>query len=195
MANNDTEIEIKIPVGEKTFSRVRKQLENIAEFVSSVKHLDKYFTPVHRNFVEPKFPYEWFSIRKRGDKNILNYKHYYPENAEVTTHSDEFETEIEKPEKLEKILSALDFEELVTVDKKREVYVYKDELEISLDKVEELGNFIEIEAIRHFDSVEETRKKLFEFAEFLGLEEIKTDKRGYPYLLMQKKGLIKYFSK
>jgi adenylate cyclase class IV len=60
-------------------------------------------------FVEPKFPFEWFSIRKKDDNVILSYKHYYPENVEITTHCDEFETEVKSKEQLENIFSTLNF--------------------------------------------------------------------------------------
>lgn len=191
MANDDIEIEIKFPLSEDTFARVKEKLQNIAKSVKSIKQVDKYFTPLHRNFVKPKFPFEWLSIRRRGNKVILNYKHFYPENAEETTHCDEFETEVEKPEQLEKIFSSLDLEKLVTVEKEREKYIYNNEFEIALDKVKELGNFIEIEAIKNFGDIEATRKRLFEFAKKLEIDISKIDKRGYPFLLMKKKGLIK----
>lgn len=191
MAHNDTEIEIKILLDKDEFFKIKEKLEKIARFVKRTRQSDEYFTPSHRNFVEPRFPFEWFSIRKRGEKVILSYKHWYPENTETTTHCDEFETEIRDAEQLKKIFSALGFKELVTVEKDRETYTYNDELEISLDIVKELGYFIEIEATKDFGSVEAAREKLFEFAKNLGTDISKEEKRGYPYMLMKKKGLIK----
>jgi adenylate cyclase class 2 len=191
MAHNDTEIEIKIPVDEETFFNVKKKLEKIAKFVKKSSQSDEYFTPKHRNFVEPKYPFEWLSIRRRGDKALINYKHFHPEDAEIRTHCDEFETEIKDPSKLDKIFASLDIKTLVTVEKEREIYDYKNMFEISLDSVKELGHFIEIEALKHEGSVEEVRKKLLEFAKELGIDILKEDLRGYPYLLMKKKGLIK----
>jgi predicted adenylyl cyclase CyaB len=192
MANEHIEIEIKIPLDENSLLKVKEKLKKIARFEKSSKQIDEYFTPTHRNFVEPEIPLEWLSIRRRGDKNILNYKHWYLfGNSEVATHCDEFETEIKDSNQLKKIFSVLDFKKLVTVEKEREIYVYKDEFEISLDRVKELGHFIEIETIKNLGNIEETRKKLFEFAKDLEIDISKTDKRGYPYLLMKKKGLIK----
>ena len=190
MSNNNIEIEIKIPLDKDTFFQVKEKLKKISKFVKNSHQIDEYFTPAHRNFVEPEFPFEWLSIRKRDDKVILNYKHYYPENVEVTTHCDEFETEIKNLDQLEKIFSVLNFKKLVTVEKEREVYIYNDEFEVALDIVKELGHFIEIEAMKDFGSVEATREKLFEFAKDLGIDISKTDKRGYPFLLMKKKGLL-----
>lgn len=188
MAANDTEIEIKIPVDKDTFFKVREKLKGNP--VKKTHQKDDYFTPSHRNFVEPEFPFEWLSIRKRGDNFILNYKHFYPENVKTCTHCDEFETEIKNPEKIEKMFSALDLKKLVTVEKEREAFRHKDEFEIALDSVKDLGYFIEIEALKDFGSVELTREKLFEFAKNLGIDVSNPDKRGYPFLLMEKKGLV-----
>ena len=191
MANKDVEIEIKIALDKGMLLKLKENLKNVAAFTKKSHQTDEYFTPAHRNFVEPKFPFEWLSIRKRGDKTILNYKHWHPEDAEIRTHCDEFETETENSEQLNKMFAALNFKKLVTVEKEREVFVYNDEFEIALDAVKELGYFIEIEAIKDFGGIEATRKKLFEFAKNLGIDGLKTDERGYPYLLMKRKGLIK----
>lgn len=191
MSHNDTEIEIKIRLDEGAFLKVRENVQNSAKFVKKVRQIDEYFTPAHRNFVEPRFPFEWLSIRKRGDKTILNYKHFVPENAEVHTHCDEFETEIKNPEGLKKIFSAINLKPLVTVDKERETYDYNGEFEIALDVVKDLGHFIEIEAMKEFGTVEKAREKLFKLAKSLGVDTSNPDLRGYPFLMMEKKGLVK----
>ncbi len=191
MAHNDTEIEIKIPLTEESFKKIKDKLRKEAKFMKKSSQEDMYFNSPRRDFLAPKFPFEWLSVRKRGDKAILNYKHWHPENAEVHTHCDEFETEISEPEKLEKIFSALDFKKLVAVEKERESYNYNNEFEVGLDMVRDLGYFIEIEVIKDFGSVETARKKLFEFAEKLGIDASNPDERGYPFDLMKKKGLLK----
>ena len=184
MANKDVEIEIKIKV-EAGLEMIKEALRKNTTFVKTAEQKDEYFTPIHRNFLQAKFPFEWLSIRKRGGKAILNYKHWHPPNAEIHTHCDEFETVVEKPEQLEKIFSALNIKPLVTVEKTREVYK-TEEFEIALDTVKDLGTYIEIEAIKDLGTVEETREKLFEFAKKLGLDLSKTDKKGYPMALLEK---------
>jgi len=185
------EIEIKISVDDDAFFKVKQKLNSIAKFVKRTHQIDKYFTPAWRDFMEHEFPFEWLSIRKRSDEAFVNYKHWYPENAETATHCDEFETQIEEPDQMEKIFSALDFRKLVTVEKEREVYVYNEEIEVAFDKVNELGHFIEIEALEVLGDVEATREKLFKFARYLGIDVSRADKRGYPFMLMKKKGVIK----
>ena len=189
MAHDNIEIEIKIHLDEASFLRIKDKLTKIALFDKVSRQVDEYFTPANRNFLEPEFPFEWMSIRNRSGKSILNYKHWYPENAEVTTHCDEIETEVDGIQ-LKKIFSALNFKHLITVEKQREIYMFQDEFEIGLDTVKDLGFFIEIESIKDFGSVEKTRKKIFEFAEILGIDHSR-ELRGYPFLLMKKKGLIK----
>lgn len=103
MANKDVEVEIKIPLDENNISNIKGKLDKIGKFIKTIKQKDEYFIPSHRNFMEPKYPFEWISIRERGDKVILNYKHWYPENVENGTHCDEFETLIDNSEQLKKI--------------------------------------------------------------------------------------------
>ena len=107
MASEDIEIEIKLFLDAASFHRARENVKKIAQFIKKTSQADEYFIPSHRNFLGPTFPFEWLSLRKRGNKSILNYKHFYPEDAEVKTHCDEFETAIEAPEKLEKKFSSL----------------------------------------------------------------------------------------
>lgn len=109
----------------------------------------------------------------------------------MTTHCDEFETEVTNRGRLEKILASLNFQTLITVHKERTTYRYQDEFEIALDTVKDLGNFIEIEALKDFGGITATRKAVEEFAKNLGLNLANQDLRGYPYLLMKKFGLIK----
>lgn len=191
MADKDVEVEIKIPIEEGIFPAVKEKVKGVAKFIGSSHHVDEYFTPAHRNFVEPKHPFEWLSIRNRGKKTILSYKHFYPENTDVYAYCNEFETEVKDAKLLRKIFTSLNIKSLVTVEKEREAYDCNGEFEIGLDTVKDLGYFIEIEANKDFGSVEATREKLSELAKALGLDPSKRDKRGYPFLLMEKHGLLK----
>ncbi len=189
MSNNSIEIEIKIPLDKDNFLKLKEKLKKTAKFVKTSHQIDEYFTPAHRNFVEPEFPFEWLSIRKRDNKVILNYKHWYPKYEELHTHCNEFETEVKNLDQLQKIFDSLDFKKIVMVEKEREVYVYNNEFEITLDIVKGLGYFTEIEAIKDFGGIEVTRKKIFELAKSLDLDVSKTEKRGYAFLTMKKKRL------
>ncbi|MBW2967246.1 class IV adenylate cyclase [Candidatus Woesearchaeota archaeon] len=189
MAVGNTEIEIKIPLEEKDFFRIKEHLRSRAKFVKSSHQVDEYFSPAHRDFLEPQFPFEWLRIGQRSGKTIVNYKHWYPENVDQTTHCDEFETEVHSPEQMRLIFGSLDLRPLITVDKLRETFIHDAGIEIALDTVKELGHFMELETIKDFGSVEAARDALFSLARDLAVDASVHVPRGYPFLLMEKKGL------
>lgn len=172
MAYDDKEIEIKIKLTESEFLGIKEKLTKIAQLQNKSNQMDRYFMPPNKNFLEP------------------TYKHFYPENEKIKTYCDELETDIVNLEQFEKTLRALEFKELVTITKEREVWIF-DEFEISLDSVKELGYFIEIEALKDFGGIEETRKKLLNFAILLGVDITQIQKINYPFLLLERKGLVK----
>jgi len=191
MAQNDIEVEIKVQVSKKRFEVIRRKVQKQAKFVKKTRQVDTYFNSLHKDFLKPKHPYEWLSIRDRGGKLLLNYKHWYPPGAKHTTHCDEYETEIGNGEQLEKILKTLGIKRIVKVDKKREVYIYKGKIEIALDIVAGLGYFIEVEALENKEEIRETYGELEEFLRNLGVTKIKTVPGGYAAAKMRKKGLMK----
>lgn len=199
MAHDDIEIEFKFSLDKSSSNRIRKML--LAKKVSESFHKDDYYTPPHRNFMKPRqneasgdasscFAFEYFSIRRRGGDASVNYKHFYPENVEKTTHCDEFETHVKDPEKMEKILSSLNFSRLITIEKRRETFMHGD-FEVSLDEVKDLGSFIEIESARDLGGIEKTRKALLNFAQSLGIDMSSMKHRGYVEMMLRKKGLMK----
>lgn len=191
----DREVEIKIKVDNKTFDTLVERLNSdphsapIGEEVQT----DEYYSPRHNSFIDKKNPYEWLRISTRGRKRVVNYKHFFPENAEVFDYCDEYNTVIEDPDQLRKIFNALGFKQIAVVEKTRGAYIYAREFEIALDRVKGLGNFVEIEAKTDFDSVEKTKKRVEELARELGLNPRKAENRGYPYLLMEKLGLLQKY--
>ena len=59
---------------------------------------------------------------------------------------------------------------------------------VSVDEVDGLGHFVEIEATKDFGSVNETRNALQGFAvKALGLSLDVVDHKGYPHLLLEKR--------
>lgn len=187
------EIEIKIKINGETARLCKNFLADNARFINLSQEVDQYLSPSHRKFLAPEFPYEWLRLRLKNNKVVLNYKHWYPENAEVSTHCDEFETEIQDADSLLKIFKALDITPLIIVDKVREKYNYKGEFDISIDFIKELGYFIEIEYIGKSNIIEEANKLLLEIAKSLNLDLSQRDNRGYPYLMLEKVGQLKNY--
>jgi adenylate cyclase class 2 len=190
MASKDIEIEIKIPTNKQNFDRIRKHLLDVAKLLQKEKQVDTYYTPSHRNFFEPKEPYEYLRIRREESKSSITYKLYNPDPTK-RTHCEEYESQVTNTDSIQKIFKALDFEESLTIDKDREIFNYQDKFEVALDKVKDLGYYIEIETTKDFDSIEQAREELFKFAKELQLDTTKVDNNGYVYLMLVKKGLAK----
>ncbi len=191
MAFNNQEIELKLPISKKDYYRIKRELGTLAEFIGFSHHMDEYFTPRQNSFLKEKYPFKWLAIRRRDKKVILNYKHWYPEGNKYTTHCDEYEVEVSSFSQLKNILKELNFHNFTTVDKKREIFRYKNELEIALDEVADLGYFIEIEVLRDFGGVKQAQREIFKFARRLGLNRTKTVPGGYAAALLRKKKLFK----
>lgn len=178
--------EIRIPLEKIEFSNLELDLQKQSEFLGEVHQKDTYFTPEHPNFVEKEYPSQWLSIRERGNKNIINYKHWLPEDEEVNTYCEELEVQIHEADVMKKLFSILNINEIVKVDKIRRKYLYQGRYYIYLDFVEGLGYYIEISVK---DSIEDSiyeYEQLLKIANRLGLNLSKIEKRGYCYQLLVK---------
>ncbi|WP_136799967.1 class IV adenylate cyclase [Desulfosediminicola ganghwensis] len=186
MSFNNTEIEIKLVVDPGEYERVKNELDEMAQYIGETDQVDHYFSPSNEGYMDEEYPYKWLSVRERGGRNILNFKHFYPEGGEKHSHCDEYETEISSPSALKNILKELNIVKLVTVSKNRIVYLYKNDFEISLDRVENLGCFVEIEATKDHGGVDKTREKIMDVVLLLKLDSSRVDYRGYPFQLLEK---------
>lgn len=106
-------------------------------------------------------------IREENGKYIFTYKKDQSSNMDCIEH----EVEILNKEEMEKIIKLLGFKYYVQVDKKRIKTKYKD-IEIVLDDVKGLGEFIEAEKMTSEDDPEIRKKipeELLAFLEIIGV--------------------------
>jgi len=187
MASNNVEIEIKFPVSRALFQKVKKFLKAHAVFGGASKEKDSYFNHPHRDFLAGGHPTEYLRVRQRGGAGSFTYKNVYLNKFGSRTHSDEFESKVEEPGQVIKILKVLNFKKFLVVKKKRETYIFEGKYEIALDDVKDLGYFIE--ALDNAGGVQKTRRRIFEFSKELGIQKLRKT-NGYVIDLMRKKGLI-----
>lgn len=179
----DKEIEIQVRV--EDVKPLLEFLEKSADFKSENHQIDKYFTPAHRNFIEPRPVEEWLRLRNSDDKYSINYKRWHYDANGKSHYCDEYESKIEDMSRVDKILSVLDFKLLTEVDKKRKIWTYKD-YEIAADSVKGLGEFVEIEYIGENDSLDpaEITAEMIKFLKDKGCGKIERNYVGYPYQLL-----------
>ncbi len=151
------EVEIKF----KLESGVRERIENIAKFLGEVREEDYYFNHPCRDFGKSD---EALRVRK-SNKVLLTYKG--PKVDRETKTRVEIEVEVEDFEKILKILKELGFRFFAKVSKVRRLYVFND-VKITIDRVEGLGDFVEIEL--ESDDLEKAKERVFEIARMLGLK-------------------------
>lgn len=83
------------------------------------------------------------------------------------------------------IVEQMGFHEVVMVSKERIECKYRD-MTVCLDKVVELGSFIEVEKMSADDDGEKIQKDLFDFLQTLGIGESEKVTKGYDTLLYEK---------
>lgn len=186
---NFLEIEIKFPLSSKE-KTLRFLNENGIKLKSDIHQKDCYYLPLHRNFLDTYPVVERLRTRESVKWNSINYKNRHIVNGENINTCDEYETKVESMEALKKILDALNFKQIICVEKNRNIRNYK-WIEISVDEVDELGSFIELEAKWEFRSNEDATNHLHKILAEIWAEIWEQDFEWYPYLLLKKHWLLK----
>ncbi len=159
------EVEVKAKLRNK--EEVKKKLESFGCVFSEELHqVDHIFLPKGSAF-PPPFETPVLRVRKQNDIFLFTLKM----SQGSRTDSIERELEIKDGDKMIEILNLLNWEETVMVDKKRIKAAYKD-MEVVLDDVKDLGEFIEAEKIVTIHDVDVRKKiqeELFAFLETVGV--------------------------
>jgi adenylate cyclase, class 2 len=149
---------------------------------------DTYFVPVHRDFLGVDPVSEWLRLRHTEKGCSVNYKNwYFDEEGKNSSYCDEFETGVEDIGILLKIFKKLDISEVIVVEKIRNTWMYKN-VEIAVDKVTELGHYIELEYKGDGMDIEENKTHLHRVLEELGAKTGPQNFLGYPMILLKKRG-------
>jgi adenylate cyclase class 2 len=175
-------IEVEIRARVDGFNKIKEVLEKIgANFVKSENQTDKIFGAAKFLDSEHKIIEGGIvaRIREANGKSALEFKEILREKGGI-----ELNCPIASIEIGEKMLKKLDFEESFTIKKNRETYSYND-FKICLDKVEQLGSFVEIEKETTSErEIEETRKECLNLLEKI-VPGAKTENRRYGDLMQE----------
>lgn len=142
------EVEIKIKISKKETERLRGRLLSLgATCEEKLVEKDIYFTVAHRNFITTK---ECLRIRATNKKHlVLTYKG--PTTGPMLKKKQFWKKEIDIPlccskEKMGNLLILLGCKKIAEVRKEREKFIFKKQI-ITLDKVEKIGWFLEVEEV------------------------------------------------
>ncbi|MCX6790665.1 MAG: class IV adenylate cyclase, partial [Candidatus Gribaldobacteria bacterium] len=184
MAQQDN-IEIEIQVQVEKIEPLVEFLKTKGKFQAKHRQVDEYFTPTHRNFLGVRPAIEWLRLRNSDGVFWVNYKYWHTDETGRSHYADEFETKIESSEQLRKIFMALDIKPLITVDKEREIWLYKN-YEVALDTIKGLGDFVEVEYKANSQNLDpqQVTAEMIKFLKDLGCGTIKRNYAGYPFILL-----------
>lgn len=150
--------------------------------------IDTYYDNKYHSFVtDTEHIYKWLRIREEDGKMTINYKHWLPEGQVKRTYCDEYESIIQSPEDVKKILEHLGFEVFIVVDKTRHTWKL-DDVEIAIDTVSELGDYIEVEyKEKDYTDIRGITDRLHIIIQKMGAEVGEEDHGGYGFKLIQKR--------
>ena len=181
------EIEIKLPV--KNSQEVLDILKDIGFMVKKeIREEDIYFNSDYHNIKERD---EALRIRKSRDCDIGEQKVQIsfkgPKIDAVSMSRMELETEVQDGETMEKILTYLGFLPVASVCKVRKYLTYR-EMTACVDRVEGLGEFLELEVVAETEEKREIYlEQMKEILNALGYSMEDTVRTSYLGLLMKKK--------
>ena len=181
MQNIEVELKFKLP-NEFIKEGILNFLQENATFQKETLQKDTYFTASHKDlFAQPVN--KWLRIRETSKGNIFNYKEL------KGNYCEEYETKIENPAEMEKILLAVGVKPAIIINKTRKSFLYHD-IEISIDEVDKIGTFIELEMKGEYHSPKDAESQLRELTKKLSLNKDRLDKKGYLRLALEQKEMI-----
>lgn len=174
------EIEAKARIKNK--GEIEQQIVKAGgKYISTQRQKDTYFAHPSRNFEKTD---EALRIRTSGSEHFLTYKG--PKLDKLTKTREEIEIKLEERGPISEMLNLLGFRKVATVKKTRANYALLD-FQISIDDVDGLGHFIEVEK----QGGEYKPEELVEALEGLGVKKREMEIRSYLELLLEKKEVNK----
>lgn len=175
------EVELKVRADH---DRVRAALtDRGAVHEATVEQEDTYYDAPDREFAETDEALRIRRERENGTtRTLLTYKGPLVE-AESKTR-EEAETAVEDGHALEAILDGLGYTPAATVSKERELFSFR-EFTVTLDTVEGLGEFVEVETEVE-SGVDRAREGAREVMRTLGLDPTEQIRSSYLGLLLSK---------
>jgi predicted adenylyl cyclase CyaB len=164
------EIELRFKVPKAYSAELQRRLADAGfKAIGEVRQKDVYFTNRHKDFIENE---ECLRLRQEDGSVTLTWKP--PSSDEMKAAPDFWKREIdldlaEQLEVARDLLHALDFLEYVTVEKVRSVFINEGGVEVALDSVAHVGDFVEIEV--KSAEVDRGRELIRQIAVKLGLSD------------------------
>ncbi|MFO7968355.1 MAG: class IV adenylate cyclase [Archaeoglobaceae archaeon] len=172
------EVEVKFRI--ENIREVEEKVADFAEFIVDKTESDVYFNSPWKDFNESD---EALRIRKDDEGVTITYKG--PKIDSMTKSREEVKVNIDDYQSGIQLLKGLGFTPFGEVVKNRRIYQLEGAT-FSVDRVEDLGEFLEIELQGDRSEVGEKTMQIFRLAQHLGFHEEQSIRRSYLELLKEK---------
>ncbi len=174
------EVEVKVRINDIVGMEQRLKGEG-AEYKGMIKQADEYFDFTDMRIINSGGA---FRVRAADGKYRVTYKGVKKDKE--TTSREEIEIGIESAAKMIEILEHMGFIRLCEIKKKRKSYLLAG-LKISLDEVEGLGSFMEIEGMANTDAEYKAKKgEIFMLIDKLGVTSEDISQKSYMELALNR---------
>lgn len=186
----NNEIEIKVIIDNPT--EVETILLTFAKSKSECsRQTDIYYIMPNCNFFKEIPVTRYLRLRiNENRKASFDYHLCHLNNDGHLLFTSEFETEISDPTAMIEICNKIGLVKYVEVIKNRKEFLVEN-FKITIDKIESLGTFMEIEYSNIFDGnenkVDSIKKQCFELLEKCGAKWTPAPKLGYPDMILAQK--------
>jgi adenylate cyclase class 2 len=177
------EVEVKLPVSDR-----EKVIRNLGALdfkeTETVRETDTYYTSGFHDMIRRDEALRIRTIHNLHTGNVyavLTYKGAKQDKVSMTRT--EYETEIADAETGKKILEGIGFDPVQQVTKVRTTYVRAD-MNVCVDRVDGLGNFLEIEIMAEENGREAALARIEDMLDKLGFSMQETTRNSYLSMLM-----------
>ncbi len=184
------EVEVKISID--SFDEIEQRILNLgAKKINQEVQIDSYFEHPCRTFSETD---EALRVRLRrplgkaeheSQTDLVELTYKGPKIDSTTKTRIESSVKLNDVEEITSILENLGFKQVATITKKRQFFSLP-QITISIDDVEDVGLFVELESISNYDEITKARENIFAMVKKLGLKSTQSIRESYLELFLSR---------
>lgn len=173
------EIEVKVKID--NILQLKKELKKLGAVFSLPKQQTDTYYRLKNLINQTQKPGSYIIRIRQSNKFYLTLKAFTSRYGVW----EEYETAVENPQELERILKRIGFVRVLTIHKRR-TSVKLNGFNLEIDEIKELGNYLEVEV--QGTNGKKIQEEIKNFFLKLNLPEENIERRGYPEILLEARG-------
>ena len=174
-------IEVEAKATIENLSEIKKKAAKIGKYIGHKRKTDEYYTLENLS----KYPKKSIRIRKKKGKYEVNFKRKLSYIKGVHAKK-EVELKIQDISGFKALIKDFGFKKWLGKEKETYLYKIKKNFNIEINKVKNLGWFLEIEYLCLPEEINKARNEVLKVAELLGVRKKDIIEKGYTKILWEK---------